>query len=142
MNSKDQETTEKVRNWWSTEIIDMRPGKIRIRGEDIEELIGNISFVQMIWLMLHGKLPSVEEASLLEAALVASVDHGPQAPAIAAARMTVSRAWAKLSAVSTHRRWLLYPPQRNTNLQAAGRLPKTILIYVFVLYLWASYTTP
>ena len=90
MSSKDQETTEKVRNWWSTEIIDMRPGKIRIRGEDIEELIGNISFVQMIWLMLQGKLPSVEEARLLEAALVASVDHGPQAPAIAAARMTVS----------------------------------------------------
>ena len=53
MSSKDQETTEKVRNWWSTEIIDMRPGKIRIRGEDIEELIGNISFVQMIWLMLQ-----------------------------------------------------------------------------------------
>ena len=25
-------------------------------------------------------------------------------------------------------------PQRNTNLQAAGRLPKMILIYVFVLY--------
>ena len=37
---------------------------------------------------------------------------------------------------------LLYPPQRNTNLQAVGRLPKMILIYVFVLYLWASYTTP
>ena len=79
MSSKDQETTEKVRNWWSTEIIDMRPGRIRIRGENIEELIGNISFVQMIWLMLQGKLPQVEEARLLEAALVASVDHGPQA---------------------------------------------------------------
>ena len=90
MSSNDLETTEKVRNWWSTEIIDMRPGRIRIRGEDIEELIGNISFVQMIWLMLQGKLPSIEEARLLEAALVASVDHGPQAPAIAAARMTVS----------------------------------------------------
>ena len=64
MSSKDQETTEKVRNWWSTEIIDMRPGKIRIRGEDIEELIGNISFVQMIWLMLQGKLPSVEDCLL------------------------------------------------------------------------------
>ena len=66
MNSKDQETREKVRNWWSTEIIDMRPGKIRIRGENIEELIGNISFVQMIWLMLQGKMPSVEEARLLK----------------------------------------------------------------------------
>jgi len=44
----------------------------------------------MIWLMIQGRLPEVEEARLLEAALVASVDHGPQAPAIATARMSVS----------------------------------------------------
>jgi len=90
MSSEDKGTSEKVRNWWSTEIIDMRSGKIRIRGENIEDLIGKISFVQMIWLMIQGRLPEVEEASLMEAALVASVDHGPQAPAIAAARMAVS----------------------------------------------------
>ncbi|SVE35823.1 uncharacterized protein METZ01_LOCUS488677, partial [marine metagenome] len=40
----------------------MRPGKIRIRGENIEDLIGKISFVQMIWLMIQGRLPEVEEA--------------------------------------------------------------------------------
>jgi len=90
MSTEDKGTAEKVRNWWSTEIIDMRPGKIRIRGENIEDLIGKISFVQMIWLIIQGRLPEVEEARLLEAALVASVDHGPQAPAIAAARMAVS----------------------------------------------------
>ena len=90
MITEDKGTAEKVRNWWSTEIIDMRPGKIRIRGENIEDLIGKISFVQMIWLMIQGKLPEFEEARLLEAALVASVDHGPQAPAIATARMSVS----------------------------------------------------
>ena len=90
MSTEDKEAGEKVRNWWSTEIIDMRPGKIRIRGENIEDLIGKISFVQMIWLMIQGKMPEVEEACLMEAALVASVDHGPQAPAISTARMAVS----------------------------------------------------
>ncbi|MEO1469641.1 MAG: citryl-CoA lyase, partial [Pseudomonadota bacterium] len=35
-------------------------------------------------------LPSEGEARLLEAALVAAVDHGPQAPSIAAARMAVT----------------------------------------------------
>jgi len=90
MSLEGKGTAEKVRNWWSTEIIDVRPGKIRIRGENIEDLIGNVSFVQMIWLMIQGRLPEVYEASLLEAALVAAVDHGPQAPAIAVARMTVS----------------------------------------------------
>ena len=54
MSTEDKRTAEKVRNWWSTEIIDMRPGKIRIRGENIEDLIGKISFVQMIWLMICG----------------------------------------------------------------------------------------
>ncbi|MDX8351041.1 citryl-CoA lyase [Cognatiyoonia sp. IB215182] len=79
-----------VADWWATEIIDMAPGQIRMRGTPIEELIGNVSFPQMIWLMLRGELPSPEEAGLFEAALVAAVDHGPQAPSIAAARMAVT----------------------------------------------------
>ena len=40
--------------------------------------------------MLRGELPSRAQAALLEAALVASVDHGPQAPSIAIARMAVT----------------------------------------------------
>jgi len=77
-------------NWWSTDIIDMKPGVIRIRGFPIEQLIGNISFPQMIWLMLRGDLPAPEQSSLLEAALVSAVDHGPQAPSIAVGRMAVT----------------------------------------------------
>jgi citrate synthase len=44
----------------------------------------------MIWLMVRGELPSRPQADLLEAALVAAVDHGPQAPSIAIARMAMS----------------------------------------------------
>ncbi len=79
-----------VSDWWSTEIIDMAPGQIRIRGRDIQDLIGTVSFPQMIWLMTRGDLPNAAQAALLEAALVAAVDHGPQAPSIAAARMAVT----------------------------------------------------
>lgn len=79
-----------VADWWSTEIIDMAPGQIRFRGHPIEDLIGNVTFPQMIWLMTRGELPSTEQARLLECALVAAVDHGPQAPSIAAARMAVT----------------------------------------------------
>ena len=81
---------DEIRNWWSTSIIDMSPGKISFRGNAIENLIGNISFPQMIWMMVRGGLPTNEEASLFEAALVAGVDHGPQAPSIAAARMAAT----------------------------------------------------
>ncbi|MGP6087542.1 citryl-CoA lyase [Antarctobacter jejuensis] len=79
-----------VSDWWSTEIIDMAPGQIRFRGQPIQDLIGNVSFPQMIWLLTRGDLPSEAQARLLECALVAAVDHGPQAPSIAAARMAVT----------------------------------------------------
>ena len=90
MSTEKRTDHKKVQSWWQTEIIDMRPGKIRIRGHDLEKLIGHLGFAQMIWLMLRGEIPSQSQAALLEAALVASVDHGPQAPAIAAARMAVT----------------------------------------------------
>jgi citrate synthase len=76
--------------WWSTEIIDIQPGKIAIRGYPIQELIGRVRFPDMIWLMLRGELPSREQGDLLEAALVPGVDHGPHAPSIAIARMAVT----------------------------------------------------
>lgn len=76
--------------WWSTDIIDMSPGVIRFRGYGVEDLIGRISFAQMIWLMTRGELPDPRAAKLLEAALVSAVDHGPQAPSIAIARMAMT----------------------------------------------------
>ena len=79
-----------VSDWWRTSIIDMEPGRIELRGHPIQELIGNISFAEMIWLMVRGDKPSADQARLFEAALVSAVDHGPQAPSIAAARMAVT----------------------------------------------------
>ena len=79
-----------VSDWWQTEIIDMAPGQIRLRGAPIETLIGHMTFPEMIWMMTRGDRPTPDQARLLEAALVAAVDHGPQAPSIAAARMAVT----------------------------------------------------
>lgn len=91
MSEKDAEgALRKVEDWWSTEIIKMRPGIIEFRGYPIQDLIGRVSFPQMIWLMLRGELPTPDQAALMEAALVASVDHGPHAPSIAIARMAAS----------------------------------------------------
>ncbi|MTI17529.1 citryl-CoA lyase [Rhodobacteraceae bacterium RKSG542] len=90
-----------VSDWWRTSIIDMEPGRIAFRGHPIEQLIGSVSFPQMIWLMLRGNLPTEAEAALLEAALVAAVDHGPQAPSIAAARMSVTCGLALNGAMAT-----------------------------------------
>ena len=79
-----------MRDWWRTEIIEMKPGVIRFRGYAIEDLIGQVTFPQMIWLMLRGELPAPAQAKLLDAALMSGVDHGPQAPSIAIARMAAT----------------------------------------------------
>ncbi len=81
---------ESLQAWRRTAIIDIAPGQIAVRGYPMEQLIGSVSFPAMIWLLLRGELPSPAQAALLEAALVASVDHGPQAPSIAIARMSVT----------------------------------------------------
>lgn len=86
-NSTDRQLAE---DWWQTEIIRMQPGEIRIRGYAIEDLTGRIGFAQMVWLMTRGELPTEAQARLLEAAMVAGVDHGPQAPSIAISRMAMS----------------------------------------------------
>jgi len=85
-----EERLQSASDWWSTAIIDIEPGKIAIRGYPIQELIGTLSFPAMVWLMLRGEVPEPAQARLLEAALVAAVDHGPHAPSIAIARMAVT----------------------------------------------------
>ena len=88
---RDSTTAGYTRNpWWTTSIIDMEPGVIRFFGYPIEELTGTVTFAQMIWLMLRGELPTPAEARLLDTVLVSSVDHGPQAPSIAIARMSAT----------------------------------------------------
>lgn len=84
------EANKDVSDWWRTAIIDMEPGRIALRGTPIQDLIGTQSFAQMIWLLVIGTPLSPPQAALFEAALVAAVDHGPQAPSIAAARMAIT----------------------------------------------------
>jgi len=88
MSEKD--LLQAASDWWRTDIIDIHPGEIDVRGYPIQELIGELSFVEMIWLMTRGELATRGQARLLEAALVASVDHGPHAPSIAIAQMAAS----------------------------------------------------
>ena len=88
MSETDADT--QTRAWWTTSIIDMEPGRIAFRGENITDLIGTMSFAEMIWFMVVGTKPSPVQKGLLDAALVAGVDHGQQAPSIAAARMAAT----------------------------------------------------
>src|SRR5450631_574095 len=101
MTNEDPTATAEMADWWATEISDIHPGVIKMRGYPIQDLIGNLDFVSMIWLMVRGDAPPPGQAALLEAALVASVDHGPQAPSIAIARMATTCGIGLNSAVAT-----------------------------------------
>jgi citrate synthase len=90
-----------VSDWWRTRIIDMEPGRIHLRGRPVQELIGNAGFAETIWLMVVGTPIEGPRARLFEAALVAAVDHGPQAPSIAAARMAATCGVGLQSAMAT-----------------------------------------
>lgn len=62
--------------------------KIFVRGYDLnKELLGKISFAQMVYLMLEGRLPTAEQGRMIDTMLIVLVDHGMTTGA-AAARMT------------------------------------------------------
>ncbi len=69
---------------------------IKIRGKSVEELIGNNSFGEILYLLLLGKLPSKNHARLLEAILISVIDHGVKPPSTISA-VTVANTGASLN---------------------------------------------
>jgi citrate synthase len=84
-------------NGWKTALTSIQPNEIRLRGYRLDELMGRVTFAQTVLLLLTGELPSPAAAELLDAMLVASVDHGATPPSTLAAR-TVASTGAPLGA--------------------------------------------
>ncbi|MCP3903444.1 MAG: citryl-CoA lyase [Planctomycetes bacterium] len=82
---------------WPTAITKIDPNSVRVRGYDIAELMGNVSFGAIVHLILRGELPSPEVGRLMDAMVVAAIDHGATPPSALAAR-TVASTGAPLSA--------------------------------------------
>ena len=75
---------------WQTAISEIKPNEVRLRGYRIDELIGRLSFAQVIYLALKGEIPSPEVGRLIDAILVSSLDHGVTPPSTQAARLSAS----------------------------------------------------
>ena len=75
---------------WETKITSVKPNELLVRGYPLDELIGNISYASGIFLMLCGELPSPSEERVINAILVASIDHGVTAPSAVTARTVAS----------------------------------------------------
>jgi citrate synthase len=100
MTSADDPATAAA-DWWATAVSRMAPGVVELRGRPVQDLIGSVGLTSMIWLMLRGEMPDPRQAALLEAALVAGVDHGPHAPSIAVARMAATCGIGLNNAIAT-----------------------------------------
>ncbi|GAB4314321.1 MAG: citryl-CoA lyase [Methanobacteriaceae archaeon] len=75
---------------WKTSITKVEPNKIITRGYPQEDLIGNISFPEMVFILLKGELPEKNEAKMLESVLVSFCDHGVTPPSTQTARIMAS----------------------------------------------------
>lgn len=76
--------------FWRTAISRVTPGEIRVRGYDLVELVGRRSFGDVVYLLLSGDLPKANEGRMMEACLVACVEHSVVAPSVDAARFVSS----------------------------------------------------
>ncbi|MBD3224863.1 MAG: citryl-CoA lyase [Caldithrix sp.] len=82
---------------WKTAITKVEPNKLTIRGYALDELMGQVSYAQMVHLLLKGEMASEKVSQMIEAILVSSVDHGTTPPSVLSA-LTVASTGAPLNA--------------------------------------------
>jgi len=75
---------------WKTHITRVEPNRLTVRGRVLDEMIGEVSFGQMVYVVLMGKLPDEKVGRMIEAMLVASIDHGVTPPSTHAARQVAA----------------------------------------------------
>jgi citrate synthase len=85
-------------NPWRTAIARTDDTSIRIRGYDVTGLMRQSSFAGLVFLLHKGRLPSSDEARLIDALLIGVADPGAGAPSCAASRLVASGNRQSLSA--------------------------------------------
>jgi citrate synthase len=71
---------------WQTALTSIAPNSILIRGYAVDELMGRLSFADAVYLLLMGEIPPAAIGRMLNAILVATIDHGVTPPSTLAAR--------------------------------------------------------
>jgi len=85
----------------TTHIAHHTPEAISVRGTDlVSELIGKVSFTEMMFFQITGERPTRAQVALLDAVLVTLMEHGLTPSAIAARLIYVSAPEALQAAVA------------------------------------------
>jgi len=75
---------------WNTKITKVEPNHLVTKGYRQEDLIGNIPFSHVVYLLLKNELPSKEHGKMIDAILTACIDHGVTPPTAMASRVVAS----------------------------------------------------
>ncbi len=71
---------------WRSALTHIAPNVVNIRGYAVDEMMGRLSFAEAVYLLLMGELPTASIGRMLNAILVATLDHGVTPPSTLAAR--------------------------------------------------------
>lgn len=71
---------------WRSALTLIAPNVVNIRGYAVDEMMGRLSFADAVYLLLMGELPTASIGRMLNAILVATLDHGTTPPSTLAAR--------------------------------------------------------
>jgi len=75
---------------WKTKITKVEPNHLVTKGYRQEDLIGNIPFSHVVYLLLRNELPSEEHGKMIDAILTSCIDHGVTPPTAMASRVVAS----------------------------------------------------
>lgn len=75
---------------WTSKITKVEPNHLVTRGYRQEDLIGDVPFSHVVYLLLKGELPNKEHGKMMDAILTACIDHGVTPPSAMASRVVAS----------------------------------------------------
>ena len=62
-------------DYWTTRISRAETGRIWVRGYPLEEIVDKLSFVEAMWLLIRGELPSPRQAAVWELTMKIAMDQ-------------------------------------------------------------------
>lgn len=87
--------------YWNTAVSDVESTDVYVRGYNLGELIGKLSFAAATYLLIRGTLPTPGQARMMEAVLCSVLDYSLKKPGTVAARYCVSANPSMVAGVAT-----------------------------------------
>ncbi len=77
-------------DYWRTAISRAEAGRIWVRGYPLEEVVEKLSFIEAMWLLIRGELPTKQQAAIWDLVMRSAMDQQFISSAACAARYVAS----------------------------------------------------